>query len=484
MTKSEYQRLIKIENEINKIAKEELLLEYHPIEYDICPPEPMLEIMSYSGIPNNISNWKFGRNYERQRTLYEYNNHLPFEVIIYGDPMRAYLMKTNTLGVQMLVMAHCVGHSAVMTVNNNFKETRYDIIQTMSEASRRFIKYEKMYGIDEVEKTVDAGHALQLHSSPIEDEHEKDKRNRIFEQMKKDAHSVPKSQYNDILGSNKEKITKDIDLYNQELWKKLCTKTPVEPTEDILRYIIDNSDILQDWQRDVLEILRFEGQYLRPIIKTKHLNEGFAVYVHIYIMNKLIKKGLLTTEEIAQYQYANSLVVAYNPYQLNPYLIGYKIWCDIKERWDKGRHGQEYENCTNAYEKENWDTKDNAGLEKMHSVLRTYNDWFFMQEFLTAKLVKDLKIYLYEEKEGYSSIDYTVTKHRANEIRDLVVMAFANSFIPRIVVSNGNYNDKKEIELTHMYQGIPLDEEYRDKTLAHIEYLWGKKAHMKINKDN
>jgi len=81
MNKSEMQRLIKIEDRIYEIAKED-------IEFDIIPDQKMLEIMSYR-IPGNVSNWKYGRDYERLRTFQEKVRYsLPYEVVINSNPSR------------------------------------------------------------------------------------------------------------------------------------------------------------------------------------------------------------------------------------------------------------------------------------------------------------------------------------------------------------------------------------------------------------
>ena len=99
--------------------------------------------------------------------------------------------------------------------------------------------------------------------------------------MKLKKHVTSKAEFADITAiddydSNKEQ---DIYLQNQEIWRKLKMKTPVEPTEDLLRYIIDNSKILDDWQKDVLEVLRQEGEYFWPSMRTQYMNEGFACIV-------------------------------------------------------------------------------------------------------------------------------------------------------------------------------------------------------------
>jgi stage V sporulation protein R len=116
MNDQELKRLIKIEEKLYEYAHD-FGLDFHDIEWDIIPDQKMFEIMAYR-IPGNISNWKYGRDYERIRTINEnvYDG-LPLEVVINSDPSRAYLMKSNTIGQQVLVMAHVIGHVAFFTMN-------------------------------------------------------------------------------------------------------------------------------------------------------------------------------------------------------------------------------------------------------------------------------------------------------------------------------------------------------------------------------
>lgn len=480
MEQSDLQRLIKIENRIMEIANEDLKLDTVPIEFDIVPSQKMLEMMAYR-IPTNVSSWKFGRDYERIRTIYEHlNDGLPYEVVINSDPIRAYLMRTNTFAVQVLVMAHVVGHVAFFTMNKHYSNTRRDIVEYMMEASKRINIYERRYGIDEVEAIIDAGHSLQFHSSPFDLETEEEKRERIFKQEKQGIHIPKLSEYGDIsdVGRVKKDINMDIELFNQKLWRNLNLKTPVEPTEDILRYVIDNSRILEDWHKDILEVLRTEGQHHWPTIKTRYMNEGFATYIHEYIMDKLFKEDLLTASDHAQYNYSNALVKAQHVKSMNPYHVGSKMWEDIVDRWDKGKYGREWENCDNIAQKEEWDTKEMNGYKKMIEVMRTYTDWFFMQDFLTTNLVRDLDLYIYAIVETPVSHDFVVTKHQAEEIRKLIINSFAHSGIPRVEVVNGNHENKGNIKLEHRWSGADLDRKYTEETLKHIFRLWGRPVHL------
>jgi len=476
MTKQELQRLIKIEGRIVKIAKKHGL-EFHQVEFDVVPPQKMMEIMAYR-LPTNVNNWKYGRDYERQRTIYEHMDAgLPYEVVINSDPARAYLMNSNTLAVQALVMAHVYGHAAFHTMNKHHERTRGDILDYMLDVSKRIEKYEKLYGINEVEKIIDAGHSIQFHSSPFESsETETDRRKRVYEQKRRKTIDKPVSDFGDIsdVGNIKQEYGEDMHLYNQKLLKSLELKTPVEPTEDLLRYIIDNSSVLTEWHKDILEALRVEGQHYWPTMRTRFMNEGFATYFHEIIMNELFEEGDLTTSEHSQYNYSNSLVQAMNPISLNPYNIGNAMWKDIVDRWDKGKYGFEYDNCENYNLKKNWDTKEMNGRKKMFEILDSYTDWFFFQNFLTPKLINELKLYVYVKQEDWEKNEWIITGHEAKEMAQIIISSFSHSGIPQIEITNGNGNNKGDLILNHKWQNIDLNSLYATETMKHIYNLWGR----------
>jgi len=257
--------------------------------------------------------------------------------------------------------------------------------------------------------------------------------------------------------------------------------TPVEPTEDLLRYIIDNSSVLEDWQKDILEIIRYEGQYYWPIIRTKYMNEGFACLIHQKVMDQLFHEGDLTPDEHGQYNYSNSLVKAQTRMSMNPYLIGSHIWEKIEDRWNKGQHGYEWNECTDFKKKEAWDTKEMIGLEKIKDVLPTYTDWMFFQDFLTTEMIEELDLFIYIEQEyPDGTIDYIRTNHTADEVRQIIISSFSNSGIPKIDVVDGNAGGGAgHLFLNHNYAGAPLDKQYCEETMKHICHLWGRDVYLK-----
>src|SRR3954470_12062822 len=82
-------------------------LDTYPQEFEICDYEQMLSYMVYSGMPSHYPHWSYGKSFEKLKTLYDYGlSGLPYEMVINSNPAIAYLMRDNTLALQVLTMAH------------------------------------------------------------------------------------------------------------------------------------------------------------------------------------------------------------------------------------------------------------------------------------------------------------------------------------------------------------------------------------------
>ncbi|MNC50910.1 SpoVR family protein [compost metagenome] len=58
--------------------------------------------------------------------------------------------------------------------------------------------------------------------------------------------------------------------------KESSSLFPPKPEKDILWFIQEYSDTLEDWQRDIMSMLRDEMLYFWPQMETKIMNEGWA----------------------------------------------------------------------------------------------------------------------------------------------------------------------------------------------------------------
>src|SRR3970040_1125629 len=100
-------------------------LDPYPQEFEICDHEQMLAYMVYSGMPSHYPHWSYGKSYEKLKTLYDYGvSGLPYEMVINSNPALAYLMRDNSLLLQILTVAHVYGHNDFFKNNFTFKSTR------------------------------------------------------------------------------------------------------------------------------------------------------------------------------------------------------------------------------------------------------------------------------------------------------------------------------------------------------------------------
>jgi len=464
----ELKRLSEFDERIQEIARE-LGLDFFPQEFDAIPAQKMLQVLAYR-FPVNFSHWSFGRDYEREKTKYEHGFGIPYELVLNSNPSRAYLMNTNPFPVQVMVMAHVYAHNDFMKNNFHFKPTRRDILPSASEAAIRFQRYEKRFGLEEVERLMDTGLSIEFNIDPdffIKEENEEQKRERLSTPPRKAEVLGP---YDDLI-SRKKVERPSAEDYNR--------KTPPEPERDVLLYIINHSPKpLKEWEKDILSVIRDQSRYFMPQRRTKIMNEGWATFWHMKIMDRLFKERLLKEEEHGYYNLYNARVLATSPRTINPYLVGLKIFEDIEDRWNKGRFGREWEECEDPKEKEAWDLELGQGREKIFEVRRSYTDRFFIEHFLREKLVDELELYLYEGRQEAGEIKYVISERDWRWIKNLLVSHLSTFDIPLIMVEDGDYKGKREIYLKHAYEGIELDQGYREKTMEHIFYLWDRPVHL------
>jgi stage V sporulation protein R len=87
-------------------------LKCYPQEFEICDHNEMLGYMAYTGMPSHYPHWSYGKSFERQKTMYDYGvSGLPYEMVINSNPCLAYLMRDNSLLLQVLTIAHVYGHN-------------------------------------------------------------------------------------------------------------------------------------------------------------------------------------------------------------------------------------------------------------------------------------------------------------------------------------------------------------------------------------
>ncbi|MDH3717254.1 MAG: SpoVR family protein, partial [Planctomycetota bacterium] len=81
-------------------------LDFFPTIFELVDAEQLNAIAAYGGFPTRYPHWRFGMEYQRLSKGYQYGLQKIYELVINNDPCYAYLMSSNALTDQKLVMAH------------------------------------------------------------------------------------------------------------------------------------------------------------------------------------------------------------------------------------------------------------------------------------------------------------------------------------------------------------------------------------------
>jgi len=152
---------------IEQIAVDDLGLDTYPVQIEVITSEQMLDSYAAVGLPLMYRHWSFGKRFAYHETLYRKGlQGLAYEIVINSNPVICYIMEENSMTMQTLVMAHAaVGHNHFFKNNYLFRQwtDAGGILDYLSFARDYVAKCEEKYGLDAVERVLDAAHALKEH---------------------------------------------------------------------------------------------------------------------------------------------------------------------------------------------------------------------------------------------------------------------------------------------------------------------------------
>lgn len=438
-------------------------LDYYPMRYEICPADIIYTFGAY-GMPTRFSHWSFGKIFNKMKMQYDFGLSKIYELVINSNPCYAFLLEGNSLIQNKLIVAHVLAHCDFFKNNMRFSATNRDMVESMSATAERIGKYELIYGAEAVERFIDSVLGIQEHVDPqLIKPLRYDKRRQMEEKLRraKEARKEPQraGAYDDLWDLDTAAAGKSTESSAGKPEQKQGLFPP-EPEKDLVWFIQEYSESLEDWQRDIMSMLREEMLYFWPQMETKIMNEGWASYWHQRILRELE----LTSEETIEFAKLNAAVVQPSRQSLNPYYLGLKIFEDIERRWD---HPTEEE-------MRRFGREPGKGREKMFEVRELDSDLSFIRSYLSKDLVRDLDLYIFE-KQGP---EWKITDKTWENIRDQLVASRVNGGSPYIVVKDGDYHRTGELLLRHQYEGIELDLKYLERTLPHVYRLWGKTVHL------
>ncbi|MBP2077209.1 SpoVR family protein [Oceanobacillus polygoni] len=423
-------------------------LDFYPMRYEICPADIIYTFGAY-GMPTRFTHWSFGKQFHKMKLQYDLGLSQIYELVINSDPCYAFLLDTNSLIQNKLIIAHVLAHCDFFKNNVRFSNTRRDMVESMTATAERIADYEMLYGKDEVESFLDAILSIQEHIDPSIIRSKLP----VVDDDQVEEEQPTKSPYDDLWSLDENRIDA------KPKTRKRIKKLPPKPEKDLLLFIEEHSRELEDWQRDILTMMREEMLYFWPQLETKIMNEGWASYWH----QRILREMDLTTDETIEFSKLNAGVVQPSRTSINPYYLGIKIFEDIEERYNNPTE----EMLLHGY-------KSNAGREKIFEVREIESDISFIRNYLTKELVEREDMYLFEKK----GRDYRITQKDYEQVRDQLISIRVNGGFPYIVVDNGDYLRNGELYLVHGYEGTELDIRYLEHVMPYIYQLWGRTVHM------
>ena len=449
-------------------------LDFFPTVFEVVEADQLNEVAAYGGFPVRYPHWRFGMEFEQLSKGYHYGLQKIYELVINNNPCYAYLMKSNELTDQKLVMAHVYGHCDFFKNNYWFSHTNRKMMDQMANHGMRIRRHMDRFGVEEVENFIDACLSIEdlidIHLPFIKRHEERVKQKSLDDdEPPEPPGKFEAKRYMDAYINPPEALAAETERRKKE--RTQSEQFPAQPVRDVMLFILENAP-LRPWQADTLSIIRDEAYYFAPQGQTKIMNEGWASYWHSTIMTR---QGLSPADLICYCDH-HSGTMASSATRLNPYKLGIELFRDIEDRWNRGRFGKEYDECDDLQARRDWDTRAGLGKQKIFEVRRIYNDLMFIDSFLTLEFCRDHKLFSFGYNPGSDA--YEIESREFPQIKERLLFNLTNMGRPHIAVRDGNYKNRGELFLEHDFHGVELKTSYAHDTLAHVYRLWGRPVHI------
>jgi stage V sporulation protein R len=460
-------------HDVIRATAESYRLDTYPNQLEIITAEQMMDAYASVGMPNNYRHWSYGKEFVATEQRYRRGHMgLAYEIVINSNPCVSYLMEENTTAMQALVIAHAAyGHNSFFKGNYLFRmwTDASSIIDYLVYARHYISDCEERYGLDAVETFLDSCHALSSHGvDRYRRPSKKSLQQELAERHAREAYA--QQQVNDLWRTLPKKEDKE-ELFSAQ-------RFPAEPQENLLYFIEKHAPLLEPWQREVVRIVRKVAQYFYPQRQTQVMNEGWATFWHHRLLNTMYDQGQLTDGVMMEWLASHTNVIMQLPVThraysgINPYALGFAMYTDIKRM------------CEHPTEEDQAWFPDIAGtpwLSTLDHAMRNYKDESFVGQFLSPKLMRDLRLFAIRDDEKRSELEVSAIHDDAGyrAVRQAIAQQYdLGAREPNIQVWNVNLRGDRTLTLRHTQnQGRPLADDALE-VLKHVARLWGFGVHL------
>jgi stage V sporulation protein R len=443
-------------------------LDTYPIQYEIITASQMLDLCSTVGMPIHYAHWSFGKLLLSQEQHYRKGmTGLAYEIVVNTSPSIAYLMETNTLALQVLVMAHAgYGHNAFFKNNYLFRQfTQADAILDYLQFARTFVQEcEEQHGWREVEAVLDCCHALAPYGVDRYRRPQrlsaKRERARLNERMRfAERHYNPDYAHLHMSGESAPEPE---------------APQSFDPQENLLYFIEKHAPKLQPWQRELVRIVRKVSQYFYPQRLTKVANEGAATFWHYTLLNELYDAGEVDDGFMLEWLGNHGDVVAQPAYDsrayhgINPYALGFSLYRDIRRI------------CEEPTDEDREWFPSLAGSRWQDAIMfamSNFKDDSLIEQYLSPKVMRDMRLFQLhdgEEDRRHYRVDAIHNEAGYARLRQTLAAQYrSEAHTPTIVVARANDDSERALLLQHRVEnGRMLDGKSTETVLGFVKQLW------------
>ena len=470
----DFDTIQRIYDAVERIAVGELGLNIYPNQVEVITAEQMLDAYASTGMPLFYKHWSFGKHFVQHQAVYQKGlRGLAYEIVINSNPCISYIIEENTATMQTLVISHAAfGHNHFFKNNYLFRVwTDAEGILPYLEFAKSYVAAcEERYGQPEVERLLDAAHALRSHGiyryprkkSPDLASEERRERERRLERER---------TYNDLWRTVPTKRRESKRVLDEERRRVLLEL----PQENILYFLEKSAPRLQLWHRELLRTVRLIAQYFYPQGQTRVMNEGCATYCHHRIIERLHARGEISDGAFLEFLKAHTNVVCQPNFDephfggINPYALGFAMMQDIERICQQP-----------TAEDREW-FPDLAGLGNPMAALQEiwadYRDESFIAQFLSPRLIRKWRLFHLAARgdEPYLKVKSIHDERGYRHIRRALARQHDIAWTdPDIQVVDVDLSGDRRLVLHHnVLNGVLLDAKDAAEVMQHLADLWG-----------
>jgi stage V sporulation protein R len=384
-------------------------LDFFEVAFELLDAKDVNGVAAYGGFPVRYPSWRFGMEFERLDKGYQWGLSKIYELVINNDPVYAYLVRSNSALEQKLVMAHVFGHADFFKHNCWFAATDRHMLDAMGRHSTRIRRHIDRHGLECVERFIDVALSVETLLDPY----------------------LPLRQHLQSTGEG-----------GAATQKRAPGNAVDAPTYDVIGFLAEHAP-LEDWQREVLRIVRTEAYYFQPQRMTKIMNEGWASFWH----SRLLTGRILDASEIVDFADCHSSATMQAPGKLNPYKLGIELF----------RYAEE------------------SGQD-IFRLRRVHDDASFIDELIDEEFVRRSAMFTYGQNSRSGRTEVEGRDWR--KVKDRLLTDLSWGGLPQIELVCVDAEGDGELLLEHHHDGRDLQLAHAKETLLRVADLWKAPVHL------